>query len=163
MKKEKVMNIVLLILVLSWMLVVFLLSNEPSEQSGKTSGNTIKAVITIFNKDISNSELESLVEILQPIARKIAHFTLYTFGGIIIYSFICHYFKTRVNKTSYPRVASILIGCLYSITDEIHQLFIPGRSGEFRDVCIDTLGIILGVMAMHLVNRFLSKLKYGNK
>ena len=33
---------------------------------------------------------------------------------------------------------------LYSCTDEFHQLFINGRSGSFRDVLIDTIGILLG-------------------
>ena len=28
--------------------------------------------------------------------------------------------------------------------DEIHQLYIPGRSGEFRDVMIDTFGALIG-------------------
>ena len=35
---------------------------------------------------------------------------------------------------------TIIIIILYSCSDEIHQLFIPGRSGEIRDVLIDTLG-----------------------
>ena len=35
-------------------------------------------------------------------------------------------------------ITSILIGALYAVSDEIHQLFIVGRSCEIRDVIIDT-------------------------
>ena len=34
---------------------------------------------------------------------------------------------------------------LYASTDEIHQLFVPGRSGMVRDVFIDSIGGIIGV------------------
>ena len=35
---------------------------------------------------------------------------------------------------------------LYACSDEFHQLFIPGRSGEFRDVMIDSTGGIIGIV-----------------
>lgn len=42
---------------------------------------------------------------------------------------------------------------LYAVSDEIHQLFVFGRSGNIPDVIIDTLGII----------GFYLFLKYKNK
>ena len=48
---------------------------------------------------------------------------------------------------------SLLICFLYACSDEIHQLFVPGRSGEARDVLIDTLGACLGVSFYYLVFR----------
>ena len=38
----------------------------------------------------------------------------------------------------------LLVSILYAISDEIHQLFIPGRSCQITDICIDTLGILIG-------------------
>ena len=35
---------------------------------------------------------------------------------------------------------SILISTLYGVTDEIHQLFVPGRAFEIKDIFIDLLG-----------------------
>ena len=35
-------------------------------------------------------------------------------------------------------------GCLYGITDELHQLFVPGREASVIDVAVDTLGSLLG-------------------
>ena len=37
------------------------------------------------------------------------------------------------------------------MTDEIHQLFVPGRSGEIRDVCIDSLGVITGIIIFLII------------
>ena len=34
---------------------------------------------------------------------------------------------------------------LYAITDEIHQLFVPGRSGRIFDVGVDAVGSLVGV------------------
>ena len=40
---------------------------------------------------------------------------------------------------------------LYAATDEIHQLFVPGRSGEIRDVCLDSLGVITGIIILLII------------
>ena len=37
------------------------------------------------------------------------------------------------------------------MADEIHQLFISGRSGEIRDVCIDSLGVITGIIILLII------------
>ena len=39
---------------------------------------------------------------------------------------------------------TILICFVYSCTDEFHQLFINGRTGQFSDCIIDTLGATIG-------------------
>jgi VanZ family protein len=46
-----------------------------------------------------------------------------------------------------PSVALILC-CLYSFTDEFHQIFTPGRSASPRDILIDTLAALAGVAIM---------------
>lgn len=45
---------------------------------------------------------------------------------------------------------SIIISNLYSITDEIHQLFVPGRHGKFTDTLIDLTGIFLGFIFLKI-------------
>lgn len=37
-------------------------------------------------------------------------------------------------------------GTLYAVTDEFHQMFVPGRSCEIRDMCIDSCGVATGVL-----------------
>ena len=42
------------------------------------------------------------------------------------------------------------IGTAYAVTDEIHQLFVPGRSCELRDICIDAVGVLCGCLIIRL-------------
>ena len=51
---------------------------------------------------------------------------------------------------------------LYACTDEFHQLFVPGRSGNFRDVIIDTSGGVLSAILFGLKRVFSEQIKYRN-
>ena len=45
----------------------------------------------------------------------------------------------------------IIIGILlFSISDEIHQSFIPGRTASMADFGLDLIGIFLGILALNL-------------
>ena len=48
---------------------------------------------------------------------------------------------------------TILIGGTYAISDEIHQLFVPGRSGEIADAIADIFGIILVVFVYFIIKQ----------
>ena len=41
---------------------------------------------------------------------------------------------------------ALAVGSLYAITDELHQVFVPGRMGSPVDVLIDALGVACGVV-----------------
>lgn len=58
------------------------------------------------------------------------------------------YFAFSKNKIT------LITAYLYSLSDEIHQTFISGRSGRFRDILIDLIGIII---ALYLIKYFRSK------
>jgi len=49
-------------------------------------------------------------------------------------------------------IFSLVISFLYAISDEIHQTFVPTRSGTLRDVFIDTVGIT--IMYTYLKNNY---------
>jgi len=50
--------------------------------------------------------------------------------------------------------------CLvYAFSDEIHQLFVPGRAFQVQDLIIDGMGIIVGI----LLQRILSRLSLGSR
>ena len=114
-------------------------SNQKADDSSKTSNTFIKSTIgTVFN--IKNQD--KLNQFIKPV-RKCAHFFLYLVLGILV--IICF---DDVNKKTI--LISIGICLLYSISDEIHQLFVEGRSGEVLDVLIDTTGSSLGVLICKL-------------
>lgn len=106
---------------------------------------TLGIMLTIFwfsNQDANVSDTQSgFFAMLLPflpvwVIRKIAHMTLY---AILAFCAACSQIK--------PSCKKVLLFCAcYACTDEFHQLFIPGRSGEIRDVCIDCLGACIGFL-----------------
>ena len=64
-----------------------------------------------------------------------------------------------LNPIQYPLTMSILFSFLYACTDELHQIFVPGRSAQFRDVLIDTLGASFGIAITYLTIKFFAKIK----
>jgi len=54
---------------------------------------------------------------------------------------------------------SIIFAYLYGLSDEIHQYFIFGRTGRFRDTLFDLAGILIGLF---IFNKIL-KIKFFQK
>ena len=145
-----IVKIIGIILILIWMTTVFIFSNEKATESKVTSRKvTIAIVQAISGKDISDNE-ELLVS-ADKIVRKLAHYTLYTVGGVLIISFAYTMDKTKKEKILY----SIAFGVCFVITDEVHQLFVPGRTGRLLDVGIDTLGIMTGILIFLIIRKII--------
>jgi len=54
-------------------------------------------------------------------------------------------YKTSAASTKIPALV-ILISMLFALSDEIHQLFVPGRAFQIIDLFIDFLGSLFGVI-----------------
>ena len=50
---------------------------------------------------------------------------------------------------------SFLVCVLYAISDEVHQLFVPGRGAQVKDVFIDSAGAIVGVGLYLIISRIM--------
>ena len=89
MKKLRTLFIILSI---TWMIVVFLFSNEPSDESKNTSSFVTKIIANIiYGDNLPEKELTLKIQELDPIIRKLAHYTLYAIGGFLICSVISTY------------------------------------------------------------------------
>ena len=149
--KRKVIYSILIVL---WMSFIFCLSNQPAVDSTELSdgfiSNTIGNVYKLFNRNISSEELNEIkIKYTHPV-RKMAHFTIYMILGILVTLLVREY-----NVSFYKcLIISLLVCLLYSISDEIHQLFVLGRSGEVRDVLIDTSGSFIGI---YIFNKLFKK------
>ena len=118
----------------------------------------VMAVIFIHSAmpaDLSSQESSFFVELLQkwlPVGagpltffvRKGAHFLEYAALGGAIWNY----------RSAQGKLSSWLAGVLYAGTDELHQYFVPGRSCEFRDICIDAAGVAAGMLALAAIRRF---------
>lgn len=146
-------------LVILWMVIVFILSNQPSYETKNTSLGFTKILVNIIAKttDITEIEKEEVIIQLNPYIRKIAHYLLYTIGGIFIIINVKQYKNLNKENTI---IISTIIGILYAITDEIHQYFVPGRSSKIQDVYIDALGIITGIIFVVTIIKLYNKIRH---
>ena len=151
MTKELLKKILYLALVLIWMLTVFMFSNQNGEKSQGTSRKISAIVAQIFthNQEINEDEKEVILEKVDHVIRKMAHYSIYAIGGILLYNYI----RTLTTKTKKAIVIAILLGIIYAITDELHQYFMNGRSAQITDVIIDSLGIFTGVILMYKIQK----------
>lgn len=146
-------KLIKLTLVILWMAIIFFFSNQKADDSSKLSDGLIVKVANVFvDRDLSINEREAILEKYTTIVRKTAHFGIYLVLGILVINFLCEY------NIKHIILASIIVCLLYSITDEVHQLFIKGRSGEVRDVLIDTAGSLVGIYSYYIFkNKFIKK------
>ncbi len=88
---------------------------------------------------------------LHMLLRKSAHLTEYAIFALLLYGFP----HDRRPGVWQPRraVICIAIAAAYSLTDEFHQLFVPGRHGSLSDCGIDTIGATLAMLVPYALKR----------
>ena len=139
------------------MIFIFIMSSQPAPESSETSADLIDYLAQIFNpdySDLSPFEKEVYVADLQFYVRKAAHFSLYAFMAFSLSSALITFENFKI-KTRF--LISFFTAAIYSATDEFHQLFVPGRSGEIRDILIDSAGAVLGCLMLYLAYRIYKK------
>lgn len=145
-------RIILFILLFLWMSLIFYFSSQPADESSHLSGKTLELIVNIFEKifnhKFDDNELNYIYTIFFVPLRKLAHFSLYFILGIIGYFFNKTYFADK------KAICLTLLFCLlYAISDEIHQIFVPGRAGQARDVLIDCSGSLMWLLFVILIKR----------
>lgn len=134
-KRQKWIFRIFLVLSFIWIGVIFFFSAQPAAESAELSTETTDYLLSSFSKF---SLLWYLKEkgILEFAVRKLAHMAEYgilaVFLGITIRS------GKRWNAKWQWKTGILCF--LYACSDEFHQLFVAGRSGQIRDVVIDTVG-----------------------
>ena len=131
-----------LTLLIGWMLLIFLFSNDTGEVSTKKSDGLIIGTIEfLLERDLTDAEKIKYVDWFVTPVRKGAHLLVYfVLGYLMIYTL--KEFRL-VDKRTY--IYAVILCMLYAVSDEVHQYFVPGRSGEVVDVGIDTIGSCLGI------------------
>ena len=134
------------IIFIAMILVTFFTIFNFSAQNGKESGNVSHKVTTVIVKIVVKNEAsrDKYIDKLEPFVRKLAHFSIYTVVGFSVMGMFC----TFNIKNKYKLIFSLLIGVVYAASDEIHQIFTPGRGPSIMDVGIDSLGVLTGIFIM---------------
>ncbi len=149
MKTERAVSLpgrlLLTALTLAVMAAIFIFSTEPAEQSDQTSGWISESVDRILWPDWDTMPRESKEPIYfttQTVIRKCAHFTEYTVLGCLLLLTL----RSWMGERERLRLIAWLAGTCYAMTDELHQLLVDGRSGQWQDVMLDSAGVLTGVL-----------------
>ena len=140
-------KIVLWILVILWMCLIFYFSNENSTESTNKSRGIINSTNIVEKYESTEERKEELLETVDVYFRKFAHGLVYLVLSILV-CFLVNEYKLDIKKIL---LIAFIVCFIYSCSDEIHQLYVPGRSGEIRDIIIDNIGSLMGLIIFYLV------------
>jgi VanZ family protein len=112
--------------VLVWGAVIFTLST-----SAFSAVNTSRIIDPMLRWLIPGISAAS-VDVVHMLVRKAAHFTEY---GILFWLLI------RGPMAQRPYLA-LMLCVVYALTDEGHQVFVPGRTASLYDVALDSSGAL---------------------
>ena len=149
------------ILLVIWMGVIFFMSSQDGDESGKTSSDIVMLIITKYDK-LTNASFdiieyhhsEEFIDKANYIFRKTCHFSEYFILCILFFNFVMAFNKFKILLCN---LYSVLFSFFYASLDEYHQTFISGRGGVFSDVLIDTFGAIVGLLLINLFFFFIKK------
>ena len=137
------------VLVVFWMGLIFYFSHQPATESSELSSGITEAIVDVINIIAPDNDIALNQSGINFIIRKGAHFGVYLVLGLLVY-----------NGLIYSNIASkrvvfiaLLICVLYASSDEMHQLYIPGRSGQVSDVLLDSAGSLVGLLLMNAIRR----------
>ncbi len=83
--------------------------------------------------------LPSFTEVFHDfIFKKMAHMFVYGVLYFLLHRAILVTFREKVSKSVWA--LALLLTFVYAASDELHQMFVPGRYGTIRDVGYDMLG-----------------------
>lgn len=154
MKRKKVYTIIAVLLLVILYIVIFCFSAEDGESSSNLSAKVTKMLLKIYYAFTSNKGTGEYVPIdfiypIEGVVRKVAHFMEYMCVGFLSYSIALMWCRLKFSG-SFLIVLQLIIS---AGLDEFHQYFIPGRNASVKDVFIDVMGGITGMIIIYSVGR----------
>lgn len=118
---------------LLYCVAIFITTASPTS----TGGNTLTIIENIFQLS------ESQAVLFNVIFRKSVHLGAFGILAVLFY----HSFENRRFFIAW------LTTTLYAVTDELHQAFLPDRTGSIIDVGIDSLGAFLALILIKIYKK----------
>ena len=143
-------KILWIIFTVFWMIIIFMFSAMPSNDSDKKSKGIIKNVATYVIKKTNqigftniniDKDIDEIVIFLNRPLRKLMHISVYFVLSLFTLKMFYIFGFTKNKLYLY----SFILCFIYACSDEWHQTFINGRSSSFIDVIIDSFGIVFGI------------------
>lgn len=153
--KKNILRIILILLLLGTFYIIFGFSSQDGEKSGSISRRITEKIATFIPQIQKENEIEkeNIMNTMERIIRKMAHFSIYTAVGLLLMALVSTYNIKEKNRL----IITLTTGIIYASSDEIHQSFVPGRSPMITDIVIDTMGVILGILLIILGKKIIKK------
>ena len=159
MKSKKIaVSTVAAILMILLYILIFSFSEQNGEQSSdvslKVSLKCVEIAETVSHSNWTQTFKQKLAVYFEHPIRKLAHFCEYACLGVLVYLMWVPWMRQRRHLI----LLTILWVFLSAAMDEIHQLYVPDRSGAFADVLLDTCGGTFGMLMTIWLGWFVTRL-----
>jgi VanZ family protein len=132
-------------LTLAWAGLIFYLSTGTF--GTQFSASLLAKILAFLHVSVSPMAFHTL----HTLVRKLAHFTEYAIFSVLLYLNFLPYLRSPWRTRA--AIWAISIAAAYSLTDEFHQLFVPGRTASLRDSGLDSLGAVFGIFVIYWEHR----------
>lgn len=135
----------------AWCCFIFFMSANTGDVSQGMSDGLIARVVAVLHPGFTQLPQDEQLQVIAlwsfPV-RKAAHFSEYALLGVFALNAIVQGKRLRGSvEIRWALAIDALAFCaLFAGGDEFHQLFVDGRSGQLRDVLIDSCGAAVGVL-----------------
>lgn len=153
-------KVIKIILVLLCMIMIFSFSSDEGDISSKKSDSMVIYISEmVTRRNISSDKREEYIKMYSFYIRKLAHFSIYFVLGLLIISLLSEYMDINYKSI----MIALLISFIYACSDEIHQLFVSGRSCKVFDVLIDSVGSFVGINLYYFIYKAIRRKKCEQK
>ena len=138
--------------VIAIMAMIYCFSAQNGASSGALSGRITTWILSVFAPNFHKlpvEKQESIRTVLGWIVRKGAHFSEYALLGF----FLMLHMRQWQNRITVrcPWLWAWALGTVYAVSDELHQGYVGGRHPAVTDVCIDSSGVLTGVLFLAVI------------
>jgi len=148
-KKNDTKTIILFAATILWMAVIYYFSSQPANTSAEVSGKMAVWLLERFEYLYKGTPPKLITDVIlsgDHYVRKGGHvFEYMVLGGLV---------AALVRRLNFKRclAISIIICLLYAISDEIHQMFVPGRGPLVSDVFLDLTAAVIGMLFVKYIH-----------
>ena len=126
------------VMTVAWAALIFFLSTRTF------APDFSKGLLALMLQFLHLQVTPSTFVVLHALLRKSAHLTEYAIFALLLYGF--PYKKPQALWQPRRAVICVAIAAAYSLTDEFHQSFVPGRHASLGDCGLDTIGATIAML-----------------
>ena len=133
------------------MYIIFMFSAQDADLSSSISARAsymiVKAADYVFDVGLEDWQIEEYSHRIHGVTRKVAHMTEYFLLAVAV-SFPLYVYGLHGIALVF---AAGLFCVAFACTDEYHQSYVAGRAASFKDVGIDSFGVLIGIILVRII------------